>query len=46
VLAVALLAHTCEVVAFYHTLEAFTFGSTYYIDLFTFSEDLAGNGFA
>src|SRR5690606_350616 len=41
VLAVGSFAHTGKTMAFYHALEALTFGSTYYVHLFTFGEDVA-----
>ena len=45
VLTVRLLTHTMKSVTFYNTLETFTFGSTYYINFFTFGENVDSNGF-
>lgn len=46
VLTVGSFTYTAESVAFYNTLEAFTFGSSHNVNNLTFSEDLAGDGFA
>src|SRR5450432_2424971 len=44
-LTMRLAANTMKTVAFYHTLEPFTFCIAYYFNIIAFSENVNGNGF-
>jgi hypothetical protein len=46
VLAVGSFTHTGKSMAFYHTLETFTFCGTYYLNSFAFGKNVGGNGFS
>jgi hypothetical protein len=46
VLTVRCFTNTAKAVAFYNTLETFTFRCTYYVNFFAFSKNFNGNSFS